>query len=140
MTAPKINLTELLADREAGTGGEWVIDWFRCTADKADVDFAKKDGQALKIGDILWSVPRSIGPISIDHNHWAGDHLDITEPDARRIARLPALEAAYIEAVGKIERLEKQMKTMRGEIDKAYYDGRDYSNRRLRPGDGEMGG
>lgn len=67
----KVNLTELLADREAGTGGEW---W--------------QNG-----GDV----------VSYNPDHWPSPVEVIancqTATAARRIARLPDLEAAYIEAV-----------------------------------------
>lgn len=83
-----INLTELLADREAGTSGEWRVDpqW------PADI----QDAEGYEIGSIFES--RNVGeewliagPVRADE----GEAL----ANARRIARLPDLEAAYIEAV-----------------------------------------
>jgi hypothetical protein len=59
------------------------------------VAYARSKGRTkLKVGDPLWRVPRSIGPISIDRNHWAGDHLDVSEADARLIAETPAMAEA----------------------------------------------
>jgi hypothetical protein len=79
----------------------WDIDWYECCADVSDVDYQNtkklKKGEArrdLKIGDVMWRVPRGIGPIYTDHNHWAGYHLGIDEELAHRIARLPVLEEA----------------------------------------------
>lgn len=66
---PKINMTELLADRENGTDGPWYCD------DGCDV----RDRNDVMAGIVVTDTP---------------------EIDARRIARLPDLEAAYIEAVG----------------------------------------
>lgn len=74
------------------TPGPWKTDWFSCTADASDVAYARSKGRTkLKVGDPLWRVPRSIGPISIDSNHWAGGHLDVSEADARLIAETPAM-------------------------------------------------
>ena len=57
--------------------------------------YARSKGRTkLKVGDPLWRVPRSIGPISIDRNHWAGGHLDVSEADARLIAEAPAMAEA----------------------------------------------
>lgn len=98
-----INLKQLLADREAGMDGPWTIESYECRADPNDVKFAKSEGRKLEVGDVLWSVPISTGPVVADHNHWAGTHLALNEEDTRRIARLPDLEAAFLEAVGHIE-------------------------------------
>lgn len=77
------------------TPGPWKTDWFSCTADASDVAYARSKGRTkLKVGDPLWRVPRSIGPISIDRNHWAGGHLDVSEADARLIAEAPAMAEA----------------------------------------------
>lgn len=79
----------------AWTPGPWKIDWFSFTADASDVAYERSEGRTkLKVGDPLWRVPRSIGPISIDRNHWAGDHLDVSEADARLIAEAPAMAEA----------------------------------------------
>jgi len=77
----KINLSELLADREAGTGGEWAVGRFfngrEVVSGHACVAFARKDFKKTEVAQV----------------------------NARRIARLPALEAAYIEAVGLLDEL-----------------------------------
>lgn len=72
------------------TRGPWKIDWYECRADSEDV----KAGTAKKVGDMLWRVPRSIGPISVGENHWAKLHLDVSEEDARLIAAAPELLSA----------------------------------------------
>ena len=81
--------------KTAWTPGPWKTDWFSCRADASDVAYARSKGRTkLKVGDPLWRVPRSIGPISIDRNHWAGAHLDVSEADARLIAEAPAMAEA----------------------------------------------
>lgn len=81
--------------KTAWTPGPWKTDWFSCTADASDVAYAHSKGRTkLKVGDPLWRVPRSIGPISIDSNHWAGDHLNVSEADACLIAEAPAMAEA----------------------------------------------
>jgi len=67
----------------------WPIEWFRCMADDDDVLFAKKEGRIIKFGSELWRVPRSIGPISIDHDHWSKLHLTLTAQQAVIISNLP---------------------------------------------------
>jgi hypothetical protein len=73
------------------TPGPWEIDWYICTADASDVKHAEKNGKEMAIGDELWRVPVSIGPMTADHNHWAGWHLNADEDDARLIAAAPDL-------------------------------------------------
>lgn len=75
----KINMAELLADREAGTEGPW-------TFPKSGFD-----------GSVLTHLENGDGNEVLDVDHWA--YLVISDADQRRIARLPDLEAAYIEAV-----------------------------------------
>lgn len=71
--------------KTAWTPGPWETDWFSCTADASDVAYERSKGRTkLKVGDPLWRVPRSIGPISIDS-------LDVSEADARLIAEAPAM-------------------------------------------------
>jgi hypothetical protein len=57
------------------TPGPWKIDWYTC-----------REG-----GKELWRVPRSIGPIYTDHNHWAGTYITGGEANARLIAAAPDL-------------------------------------------------
>lgn len=64
------------------TSGLWEITWYECRADAEDV----AAGTAKKVGDLLWRVPKQIGPLSVDKNHWAGEHLDVSEADARLIS------------------------------------------------------
>lgn len=77
----KIDLEELLADREAGTDGPWHV--------------------------------RTLENFGFNVVHYVhGDKHSIAriakiplEQDARRIARLPTLEAAYIEAVETLRKI-----------------------------------
>ena len=85
------------------TPGPWEINWFNCTANASDVAYARTKGDTqLQVGHTFWCVARSIGPITIDSNHWSGDHLDVSEADARLIAAAPemaeALEAFAVAA------------------------------------------
>jgi hypothetical protein len=68
------------------TKGPWVIDWYGCTSGN---------------GKTHWRVPRSIGPISPDHDHWSGPYLDVEEPDAYLIAAAPDLLEALEKAVNR---------------------------------------
>jgi len=69
------------------TPGPWSVEWYECRADRNDVEA----GIAKNIGDTLWRVPKSIGPLSSDENHWAGMYLEVEEGDARLIAAAPDL-------------------------------------------------
>lgn len=69
------------------TPAPWKIEWYECRADRNDI----KAGTAKKVGEILWKVPMSIGPISPDHNHWAGDHLSLEADDVYLVAAAPEL-------------------------------------------------
>ena len=68
----------------------WPIEWFVCKADTDDVRFAKtEERKTIRVGSEMWRVPYSIGPISIDHNHWARHHLALTNRQAIIISNLP---------------------------------------------------
>lgn len=82
----KINLTELLADREAGTGGDWEIG--KCPCDHRSCSYYGTSNGSFDQGN------------------------GYTLEDARRIARLPALEAAYIEAVGLLAEVLPDLKVV----------------------------
>ena len=70
----------------------WTIDWFICRMDQNDVNRAKSEGnKTAKVGDELWRVPLTIGPITIDHNHWAGWCLEGEPRDWRLAASAPVL-------------------------------------------------
>ena len=74
------------------TPGPWDIEWFVCRMGAEDVLHARAGGnETAKIGDEMWRVPLKIGPLSVDHCHWAGTHLDCPEKDARLIAAAPDL-------------------------------------------------
>lgn len=85
-----INLKELQADREAGTAGDW------------DIVSVSQDTGALGIASK--ALPRVIlaqvhnGPSFMDVVN--GCHPEAQYANAHRIARLPHVEAALIEAVG----------------------------------------
>lgn len=74
----KINLDELIADREAGTDGPWYYD--------------NVQGRIFQRPDPLVRYIIREMESSIETN-------------ARRIARLPDLEAAYIEAMGLLDQV-----------------------------------
>lgn len=76
-----IDLDQLKADREAGTPGEWRSERDTCHFDTLSDIYA---GKAL-------IAQTGATPVQAQ------------EADARRIARLPDLEAAYIEAVAKLD-------------------------------------
>ncbi len=40
---------------------KWEIDWYVCTDDDS--------------GKELWRVPKAIGPLAPDHDHWASWHI-----------------------------------------------------------------
>lgn len=58
---------------------QWEINWYICRDD---------DGKEL------WRIAKSIGPIAIDHNHWAGWHLTGTDQEHRLAGAAPDLLAA----------------------------------------------
>lgn len=73
----------------------WEIGWFECLANRDDVEFDKKQPKGKQrgvgIGDPLWRVPLVVGPVGVDHNHWAGNHLTCEEADAYKIAAAPVM-------------------------------------------------
>jgi hypothetical protein len=100
------------------TPGPWEIDWYICTANASDVKHAEKNGKEMTIGDELWRVPISIGPVTADHNHWAGWHLNADDDDARLIAAAPELLEALMEARAFIlsEYEDEESKALDGEV------------------------
>lgn len=77
------------------TPGPWEISWFVCRMDAQDVAHAKSNGnEAAVVGDEMWRLPKSIGPLRVEHDYWAKYHLGLTEEsDARLIADAPLLLA-----------------------------------------------
>jgi len=83
------------------TPGPWTVSWLTCRADADDVKYEAnrklRKGEirkTLKVGDVLWRVPTAVGPVVIEHCHWADQHLAISEEDARLIAAAPELVEA----------------------------------------------
>jgi len=104
MTYDKKNSARVGVDE--GSRDAWEITWFTCRADANDVKHEAtrklKRGEQrrdLKVGDALWRVAKSIGPISPDHCHWAGWHLGVDEDEARLIAAVPELVEALRKAL-----------------------------------------
>lgn len=74
------------------TPGPWEIEKFICRMNRSDAQHARENGNPnAKVGDELWWVARSIGPISVSNNHWAGDYLDVSPEDICLIAAAPEL-------------------------------------------------
>ena len=71
------------------------IDWYVCRASSADVAaFAESGGTQVQVGDEFWRVPRRIGPVVPDSNHWAGSHLSGDHKTWAQMSAAPLLEAA----------------------------------------------
>ena len=92
------------------TKGPWAVSWFTCRADADDVKYEAnrklRKGEirkTLEVGDALWRVPTAVGPVAIEHDHWAGQHLAISEEDARLIAAAPELVEALRDAANRID-------------------------------------
>lgn len=77
----------------------WPIEWYVCTADSSDVAYSKTQGKIINVGDELWRVPYCIGPIGVDNNHWAGDHIDADDEVIHLAASAPVLLHAVKQAL-----------------------------------------
>lgn len=78
----------------------WNIEWFICRRDASDVAYELSIGNPdAKVGDELWRVPKSIGPLEVSHDHWAGYHIDCEEKDARLAAAAPLMYEALQEMI-----------------------------------------
>lgn len=84
----------------------WEIEWYSCKALAADVAHAHSEGRKIEIGDELWRVPRSIGPITIGQNYWAGWFLEADEKDIHLAARAPDLLEALKDTLQSLEYVE----------------------------------
>ncbi len=102
----KINLDELRADGESGTSGPW---WTAAKYDGRDagcsIIAARTDAGPLPGNPTRGAVAFSTALLNTEAR--------ICEANARRIARLPDLEAAYIEAIETIKSIEIAL--MRGD-------------------------
>lgn len=86
---------------EEATPGPWEIRWYECRADREDV----KAKSAKRVGDLLWRVPKQIGPISAEENHWARLHLDVSEEDSSLIAAAnPQAIRELLDYIGTLEK------------------------------------
>jgi hypothetical protein len=82
------------------TPGPWEIEKFVCYMDRSDAAHWRENGKPnAKVGDELWWVARSIGPVCASNNHWAGDYLALSLEDARLIAAAPDLLVVLKEMV-----------------------------------------
>jgi hypothetical protein len=105
-----LDLDELESKAKAAGGDQWGVEWFECKADSDDVRHAAtkplKNGEErklLSVGDVLWRVPKEIGPISPDHNHWAGNYLACSEEEAEFAASAdPATILALVAHIRKL--------------------------------------
>lgn len=86
----KINLDELIADREAGTDGSWLI--------KATSKNMTIQGNMHQITDAA-GFPPAFVPAWDAPEPGEVEGTQEALANARRIARLPDLEAAFLEAV-----------------------------------------
>jgi hypothetical protein len=95
-----INLKQLKADREAGTDGPW-----RYRPNSTD-DWGTVCGPE-QVDTIGTHICQARDPLVYRSEQLAEHRAAGTDPwevNARRIARLPDLEAAYIEAVAKLDK------------------------------------
>lgn len=63
------------------------IDWRIIRANKKDVEYAKQEGEKIKINDELFRDAVSIGPLAIDHNHCSGYHISGTRKQIEMASR-----------------------------------------------------
>ena len=81
------------------TPGPWEIEKFIYRMNRSDVAYWQNSKPDVKVGDELWWVARSIGPVSVSNNHWAGDYLDLSPEDICLVAAAPDLLEALQEIV-----------------------------------------
>lgn len=99
----KINMDELRADREAGTDGKWRA--VPHGGSSTVTSESKPQRNDTRIPAYAYRDEHCIAYPFIEEDlrcRW--DFVCFSHADARRIARLPDLEAAYLEAVGLLER------------------------------------
>lgn len=89
ITEMNINLKQLIADREAGTDGPWHVAGDPCHYD-SKTDVVNNRGHLIA--------------------GMAGSGVSEMEANAARIARLPDLEAAFLEAVNLLQRISESDK------------------------------
>ena len=100
-------LTTLIEAAKAATPGPWEIQWYHCRASREDLDGEK----VTSVGQVMWSVAKNIGPISHEHNHWAGDY--VAEPEDAKFIAL-ANPATILELCALLEKAEAAMNSPSG--------------------------
>lgn len=90
-----INIEELKRDREAGTPGDWSVE--DCHGDTMDA--CKWENGAFQVLSDVCQY-HAVADVSCNSSCRLEDEC---EANARRIARLPDLEAAFLEAVEAIK-------------------------------------
>lgn len=104
----KINMDELLADRAAGTDGPWQTTGVMFPGGhRGDVfkGTAKRIPDCHHIARCFAEKPEKSPACTLGAMAIEMQVSPIIEANARRIARLPDLEAAYIEAVGLLKQI-----------------------------------
>jgi hypothetical protein len=107
----------------------WEIEWYICRADVKDVQHAKtrklRRGEGrrdVQVGDELWRVPKSIGPIFPNHDHWSGSSLTCDVADAMFVITARSLLPLMAD---RIEELETENKRIRLEVQHANEDAKE---------------
>ena len=88
-------MTDLRKLLDEATPGPWPIQWYVCIAEADDV----KSNNTLVLGDTMWRSAQAIGPLSPNHDHWAGWHLTMNEADARLASFAPQIAEALLVAM-----------------------------------------
>lgn len=101
MSMAKIDLEQIKADRDAGTRGPWRIVRYDAGDDRVPCNTPMIDGpEEYDAAVVHWD--------GFKQSYWSSAHGDerAIDANANRIARVPELEDALIEAVKLLEGLE----------------------------------